>query len=494
MYILGFDAGSSSVKASVVDGGSGQLISSAYYPEKEMKIIALKPGWAEQDPDMWYQNLKQATRKCLASADIAADEIRAIGISYQMHGLVAVDRDLEPIRPSIIWCDSRAVDYGQRAFDELGAEYCFGNLLNSPANFTASKLAWIRENEPQNYEKIHKIMLPGDFIALKLTGEINTTITGLSEGIFWDFARNGISIDLLDYFGFDREIIPDLVQVFSQQGCLSEAAAYDLGLKPGVPVSYRSGDQPNNALSLKVLDPGEIAATAGTSGVIYGISDRDLFDRQSRVNIFAHVNHSAQQKRLGVLACINGAGILNSWMRQITGLRFGYNEMNGMAASVEPGSDGLLIFPFGNGAERLLLNRNTGAIFRNLNLNIHNEAHLFRAVQEGIAFSFRYGIDILKEMGIPVSKINAGNANMFLSPLFAQLIADLSGSTITILNTDGSIGAARGAGIGCGYYNSFDDAFGSVEVVKVVEPDEKSGVIYESIYEQWLTMLQNILE
>ena len=494
MQFIGIDVGSSSVKVSVLDGETGKCLSTAHSPAEEMSINAPQSGWAEQDPVMWYDNLKHATRICLASSGIAAGEIKAIGISYQMHGLVTVDRDLEPVRPAIIWCDSRAVQYGNRAFTEIGEDYCLESLLNSPANFTASKLAWVKENEPHNYERIYKIMLPGDFIALKLTGELNTTITGLSEGIFWDFKRNRVSAELIDHFGFDESILPDIVPLFSSQGFLTRAAAAELGLRQGIPVSYRAGDQPNNALSLKVMEPGEVAATAGTSGVIYAVSDADIIDRQMRVNVFAHVNHSEEKKRLGILACINGVGILNYWMRQVTGMRFEYSEMNRSAASVKPGSDGLLIYPFGNGAERLLLNRDIGAVIRNLNLNIHKEAHLFRAAQEGIAFSFKYGIEILMEMGLSVSKIYAGDANMFLSPLFTQLIADLSGASISIINTDGSVGAARGAGIGCGFYKNIGEAFRGVEIVREVEPDKKGRVIYENIYGQWLTMLKSILD
>ena len=485
MLLLGIDAGSSSVKASVLDGETGECLASAFMPETEMEIIAEKPGWAEQDPSMWWDNLKLAVGKCTAVIGKKADKIGAIGISYQMHGLVVVDRELKPLRRSIIWCDSRAVSYGNKAFEELGKEFCLSHLLNSPGNFTAAKLAWVKENEPHIFGKIYKIMLPGDYLALKLTGELKTSFTGLSEGIFWDFERNEINSELLKFFGFDRSLFPEAVPSFSIQGYLKKDVAAELNLPAGIPVAYRAGDQPNNALSLNVLSPGEVAATAGTSGVIYGVTDQKKYDPYSRVNTFLHVNHTLQSRRLGVLLCINGTGILNSWIKKNSGNGLSYNEMNEMAASVSPGSNGLMILPFGNGAERMLHNKNIGAKIEGLNFNIHTKSHLFRAAQEGIAFSFRYGLDIMKETGIEAGIMRAGAANMFLSPVFREVLACVTGSLIHLYNTDGSLGAARGAGIGCGYYKTEKEAFAGLKSVGVTEPDKKISGTYQEIYEKW---------
>ena len=485
MLLLGIDAGSSSVKASVLDGETGECLASAFMPETEMEIIAEKPGWAEQDPSMWWDNLKLAVGKCTAVIGKKADKIGAIGISYQMHGLVVVDRELKPLRRSIIWCDSRAVSYGNKAFEELGKEFCLSHLLNSPGNFTAAKLAWVKENEPHLFGKIYKIMLPGDYLALKLTGELKTSFTGLSEGIFWDFERNEINSELLKFFGFDRSLFPEAVPSFSIQGYLKKDVAAELNLPAGIPVAYRAGDQPNNALSLNVLSPGEVAATAGTSGVIYGVTDQKKYDPYSRVNTFLHVNHTPQSRRLGVLLCINGTGILNSWIKKNSGNGLSYNEMNEMAASVSPGSNGLMILPFGNGAERMLHNKNIGAKIEGLNFNIHTKSHLFRAAQEGIAFSFRYGLDIMKETGIEAGIMRAGAANMFLSPVFREVLACVTGSVIHLYNTDGSLGAARGAGIGCGYYKTEKEAFAGLKSVGVTEPDKKISITYQEIYEKW---------
>jgi xylulokinase len=491
MYLLGIDLGSSSVKASVIDGESGRLLVSAFYPKEEMKIIADKPGWAEQEPETWWENLKAAIKDCTRQLGQSAERIGAIGISYQMHGLVIIDKNCRVLRPSIIWCDSRAVRYGEDAFKALGKDYCLPFLLNSPGNFTASKLAWVKENEPGIFSQIHKIMLPGDYIAMRLTGEISTTFSGFSEGIFWDFKMNAVSNELMDHYGFHYSLLPDANPSFAVSGRLLGRIAAELGLPGGIPVSYRAGDQPNNALSLNVLEPGEVAATAGTSGVIYGVSDTMKYDPQSRVNTFLHVNHSSANPRLGVLLCINGTGILNSWLRRNTGNKLSYDEMNSQAAEVSPGSEGLYVLPFGNGAERMLGNRNPGAHFAGLNFNTHSSAHMYRAAQEGIAFSFRYGLDIMKETGIDPKIIRAGKANMFLSSIFRETLTDITGATIHLYNTDGSAGAARGAGIGCGFYKTPKEAFSGLEEVGRTDPSLRNEAVNEA-YAGWKGLLESL--
>src|SRR5674476_37755 len=489
MLLLGIDLGSSSVKASVIDGESGKCLATSFSPSEEMKIIALKPGWAEQDTEIWWSNLKIAIANCIRKLGQKKDNIGAIGISYQMHGLVTVDKENKVLRNSIIWCDSRAVGYGEKAMNALGKEYCLSHLLNSPGNFTASKLAWVKENEPGLYARINKIMLPGDYIGLRLTGEIATTYTGMSEGIFWDFLENNVSANLLKYFNFDRKLLPAAAPSFSVSGQLLKSVADELGLPEGIPVSYKAGDQPNNALSLNVLNPGEVAATAGTSGVIYGVTDKKKYDPLSRVNTFLHVNHTHKDARLGVLLCINGTGILNSWLRRNTG-GLSYDEMNNLAEKVSPGSDGLRILPFGNGAERMLGNKETGARIEGLNFNIHSNAHLFRAAQEGTAFSLRYGLDIMKEVGIDPKVIRAGEANIFLSKVFRETLSSVTGSVIHLYNTDGSIGSARGAGIGCGFYKSEKEAFNGLTELGVTEPDKSKSAAYEETYAKWKNLLK----
>lgn len=494
MYLLGIDIGSSSVKASLVDGSSGKCTASAYYPKQEMKITALEAGWAEQAPELWWENLKLAIREVLSVSRIEPKNIEAIGISYQMHGLVVVDKYQKVLRPSIIWCDSRAAAYGNKAFTDLGEENCLSNLLNSPGNFTASKLKWVKENEPELYSRIDKIMLPGDYIAMKLSGDIKTTASGLSEGIMWNFRGNKVADSLLDYYGFEHSFIPEIVPTFSVQSVVHAAAAAELGLAEGTKISYRAGDQPNNALSLNVLNPGELAATAGTSGVVYGVSGEVKYDPLSRVNTFAHVNHTEAANRLGVLLCINGTGILNSWLNKYVGNKaFSYAEMNDMAAKVAIGSEGLSILPFGNGSERVLQNKNIGAQIAGLGFNTHTNAHLLRAAQEGIVFSFRYGMEIMEEIGIHANVIRAGKANMFLSPVFRETLAGVSGATIELYDTDGSVGAARGAGIGSGYYASPKEAFTSLQKLESISPDLSQKSAYENAYHTWKTLLNKHL-
>ena len=487
MKSLGIDVGSSSVKVSLVNMDSGCCEASAFRPKSEAQIIAVRSGWAEQEPESWWNYLKEALAEVMKTSGTDPKDIAAVGISYQMHGLVCVDRDLNVLRPSIIWCDSRAVSYGNKAFEALGEEFCLSHLLNSPGNFTASKLAWVRENEPELYEKIYKIMLPGDYIAMKMTGEVCTTVSGLSEGIFWDFKEGCISGELLDYYGIDRSMIPDIVPTFAEQGRLTASAAAELGLAEGTPVTYRAGDQPNNALSLNVFNPGEIASTAGTSGVVYGVLGDVNYDPQSRVNTFAHVNHTSDQTRLGVLLCINGTGILNSWMKRNVAPELDYSQMNELAATAPEGSDGLSVLPFGNGAERMLGNREVGSSFHGLDFNRHGRAHLLRASQEGIVFSFKYGIDIMEQMGMQVKKIHAGHANMFLSPIFRQTLADVTGAVIELYDTDGSVGAAKGAGIGAGYYKDNNEAFATLEKLAVIHPRTSTALM--DAYSRWKDIL-----
>ncbi len=489
-YLLGFDVGSSSVKASLVNADTGKCAATAFYPEKEAPITAVKAGWAEQEPQMWWNNAKLSLKKIMADAQVKGEDIKAIGISYQMHGLVCVDKELQPLRPSIIWCDSRAVPYGDKAFRHLGAEQCLGHLLNSPGNFTAAKLAWVKENEPELYARIYKVMLPGDYIAMRLSGVPNTTISGLSEGMFWDFKNNSVADFLLQYYGFDKSLISDIVPTFGIQSEVSAEAAAETGLKAGTPITYRAGDQPNNALSLNVFNPGEIASTAGTSGVVYGVLGSVNYDKLSRVNTFAHVNHSDGQTRLGVLLCINGTGILNAWVHRNIIPDMSYAEMNAFAASVPIGSEGVTVIPFGNGAERVLENREIGCSIHGLNFNKHDRAHLVRAAQEGIVFSFCYGMEVMQQMGMDIRKIHAGKANMFLSPLFRDTLAGVSGGTIELYDTDGSVGAAKGAGIGAGIYKDHDEAFATLDKLQVIEPDEAHRSEYLAAYARWKETLK----
>jgi xylulokinase len=493
MYLLGCDIGSSSIKASIVNTESGLTEASEFYPKEEAPIKALRPGWAEQNPDDWWDSLKIAVQGAVRQADIRGEDIKAIGISYQMHGLTLVDKQLKALRPAIIWCDSRAVPYGEEAFRSIGEDYCLSHVLNSPGNFTAAKLAWVKKNEPRLFDSVYKFMLPGDFIAMRMTGEAATTVSGLSEGILWDFRENRVSDEVMKYFGFDAELIPAICPTFGMQGELLESAAAALGLKKGTPVTYRAGDQPNNALSLNVLNPGEIAATAGTSGVVYGVNGNVSCDTRSRVNTFAHVNHSDRQTRLGVLLCINGAGILNSWVkRNVAPEGAGYDELNRLAASVPIGADGLSILPFGNGAERMLENRATACSVCGLNFNIHNRNHIARAAQEGIVFAFKYGMEIMDKMGIDIRVIRAGNTNMFLSPLFREALAGVTGSVIELYDTNGAVGAAKGAGIGAGIYASPAEAFASLKKIEAIEPDVFLADRYFDAYITWKNIINQI--
>ncbi len=483
MLTLGIDIGSSSIKISAYSTSTGETIASTQSPDEEMEMLTPQSGWAEQHPETWITHITVCLQKIKKSIDLA--QISAIGIAYQMHGLVLIDQSGKVLRPAIIWCDSRAVSIGNKASTNLKSSYCQENLLNSPGNFTASKLKWVQQNEKEIYSKIYKIMLPGDYIVYRLTNKITTTISGLSEAILWDFKKEEIAYDLLKYYDINPKLLPDLVSTFSVQGEVTVDAAKEFGLPKGIPISYRAGDQPNNAFSLNVLHPGEVAATAGTSGVVYAVSKYNKADSQSRINTFLHVNHTKTSTALGVLLCINATGIANAWIRKNIAKHLSYEDINNETIKAPIGSDNLLFYPFGNGAERMLCNLETGASFENLNFNIHHQAHLLRSVHEGIAFSFAYGISIMNQNGIATKTIKAGNTNMFLSPVFRETLAAITGTTIQLYNTDGATGAARGAAVGAKIYTDFEEAFIGLKQLKEIKITKDEQKQYQKAYENW---------
>ena len=493
-YLLGYDLGSSSIKLALLDAATGRCLAAVTSPRQEMEIAAPAAGWAEQRPERWWQEVVSASRQLQAAHGFDPALVAGIGITYQMHGLVLLGRAGQVLRPAIIWCDSRAVAIGNQAFAELGEEFCLRNLLNSPGNFTASKLKWVRENEPALYARIHKLLLPGDYLAYKMSGELQTTVSGLSEGIMWNFQRQALAQELLDYYGISRELLPEVVETFAVQGRLTAAAARELGLAAGTPISYRAGDQPNNAFSLNVLQPGEVAATAGTSGVVYGISDAPRADPRSRVNAFVHVNSTPAQPRTGVMLCLNGTGSLNGWLRKLVG-ELSYAQMNALGAQAPIGAENLQFLPFGNGAERVLENRPATAELRGLRFNTHGRAHVLRAAQEGIVFALHYGLDILRATGVPVRRVRAGHANMFLSPLFREAFVNSGDLTLELYNTDAAQGAARGAGIGAGVYAGPAEAFAGLERLLTQEPTPPLQAQYQEAYGRWLDVLtQSVLQ
>lgn len=491
MLLLGIDLGTSSIKVSIIDVDSKTRIVSSQYPETEAEILSEKQGWAEQDPKTWWAYTKMALQKANASKLYDPKDIKAIGIAYQMHGLVVVDEHKEPLRNAIIWCDSRAVDIGNEAMATLAGHGFLASHLNSPGNFTASKLAWVRQYEPAIYAKIHKFMLPGDYLSMCLTGEINSNISSISEGVLWDFQQNKLSDTLLDHYQIDRSLVPDLLPVFSTYGTVLPAIADELGISKEAIVSYKAGDQPNNALSLNVFAPGEVAATAGTSGVIYAVTDQLLYDEHSRVNTFAHVNHSVDQPNLGVLLCINGTGIQNSWIKRMTAQGHDYPAINASASAIPIGAEGVRVLPFGNGAERMLQNHTVHAHIENLDFVRHGEAHLWRAAQEGIAFAFRYGLDILRENGLNPQVIKAGHTNLFLSEVFQQSFAGVTNVPVELYDNDGSVGAALGAGLGANVFRDRKEAFSGIQHYKTIEPVETAR--YDELYAEWKNCLERKL-
>lgn len=489
MYFLGIDLGSSSVKLSVLDADKGSCLSSVTAPDFEMEIKAPEFGWAEQDPELWWQYTKHGIAKLANKYQIDLTKIKAIGIAYQMHGLVLTDADLNPVRPAIIWCDSRAAVLGAQSYLQIGEDYCQETLLGSPGNFTASKLKWVKENQPEILAKAAYMMLPGDYIAAKLSGVAQISTSGLSEGTLWNFKEGRLATEIMEQMDIPSELVPEIVPNFGEQATINSAIAKELGFSSDVKITYRGGDQPNNALSLNVLKPGEIATTAGTSAVIYAVSDQDAFDTQSRINTFLHVNNTPEEKRNGVMVCINGSGICYQWLRKLmsaaTDELIDYEQLNSLAAASEAGAKGLRFYPFGNGVERIFNNKNATSGIQNLNFNMHSASEVVRAACEGIVFAMNFGFDVMKEVGVTGTLVKAGKANLFLSPIFREIFVNTTNTTLELYNTDGAVGAARGAAYGFGYYKTYEEAFENLECLERIEPNPALTKTYADIYNNW---------
>ncbi|MGB5654128.1 MAG: FGGY family carbohydrate kinase [Robiginitalea sp.] len=491
MYFIGYDLGSSSLKTALVDSETGETITVIKTPAEELAIDAPQAGWAEQDPELWWKCICEGTHELLSKTGVTPEAIAGIGIAYQMHGLVTLDAAGHSVRPAIIWCDSRAISIGDQSLEELGETRCQTHLLNVPGNFTASKLRWMQLEEPEAFEKTQTFLLPGDYIAYRLTGKPQTTASGLSEGILWDFQKGEPAYWLLEHWGMPDSLVPEIVPTFGYQAGVNKAGALATGLPEGTPVFYRAGDQPNNAFTLNVLEPGIVAATGGTSGVLYGITDSPEVTELRRFNHFLHVNHTPEHFRIGQLLCINGAGSLYRWLKDQLDVS-GYDHMNALAREIPVGSDGLVCFPFGNGAERMLENKSIGASFSGLEFNRHHKGHLCRAALEGIAFAFRYGMELMEASGVPFKTIRAGNDNLFQSDIFTTTLATLGQTTIELFQITGAVGAARACMVEqLGLEETIKRAAGRDYLATVLPARE--GAAYQKAYLKWKIELQKTL-
>lgn len=436
MAFLGIDVGTSSVKVSIV-GEDGVILASATAPaSSERAINSPNPNWAEQNPEDWWEDAQQAILNLPLEARL---QVEAIGIAYQMHGLVLVDSQFQPVRPSIIWCDGRNIQESQILAESLGLDALENRLLNKPGTLTLAKLAWVAEHEPETLAKAHTFGLPGDFIAYKLTGEWSTTKSGYSEMVGWDF---GASIPFEEGFrkaGWKLPL-PEARPNLEEGAPIQKVIAEKLGLPPSARVTYRAGDQPNNAFGLGVLQQGETAISAGTSGVLYGIGDSSPGLHEG-INRFLHVN-----SQIGVLMCLNGVGSALAFARRTWFQNQSYEALSELASQANP-ENCPYFFPFGNGAERILSERAFSG-FTELDFNRHNLPELARSVFEGIAFAYRLGSEKMEKAGCLSKVVNGTESGLLKSSFFAQLLANELQVELILSEGDGSTAAARGAALG----------------------------------------------
>ena len=487
-YLLGFDVGSSSVKASLVNADSGKCVATAFFPEKEAPIMAVKAGWAEQDPQMWWDNAKLSLKKIMVEAGATAEEIKAIGISYQMHGLVCVDKNLKALRPSIIWCDSRAVPYGEKAFKDLGADQCLSHLLNSPGNFTAAKLAWVKENEPENFKKIKKIMLPKDYLAYKLSGTFCTDYSDASGMLLLDVKNRKWSKEMCDICGITEDMLPKLFDSFEKVGELKHDLAAELGLRDGVVIAAGAGDNAAAAVGTGTVGNNKCNISLGTSGTIFMSSDSFAVDSNNALHSFDHADG-----HFHLMGCMLSAASCNKWwMDEILKTKDYADEQKGID---KLGENHVFFLPYLMGERSPWNNPNARATFTGITMDTTRE-DMTQAVLEGVAFATRDMYEVAKSIGVAPKRtmICGGGAK---SPLWRRMIANILNVEVDVPSCEEGpgMGGAMLAMVACGAYKSVEEAAAAiVKVDKTEKPDPELVAKYEARYQQFKTIYPALAE
>ena len=483
MLFLGIDVGTGGTRAVLIDA-SGKVVAS--YATEHAPFQSAFPGWAEQDPEDWWRATQQAIRAVLVAAACKPADIDAIGLTGQMHGAVLLDAEGNVLRPSLIWCDTRSAPQCDWLHATLGRERVI-ELTCNPAlpNFTLTKILWVREHEPQVFARIARILCPKDYIRFRLSGVYAMDVQEASGTLLLDVTHRRWSQPMAEASGVPMEWLPQLFESAEICAALSTPAAAATGLQAGTPIVAGAGDQGAGAVGMGILKPGSVSATIGTSGVVFAATDQPVRDPLGRLHTFCH----AVAGRWHVMGVTQAAGLSLRWFRDaisagMQGAPASYEQLMALAASAPAGSDGVFWAPYLFGERTPHLDPEVRAAFIGLSAS-HGQAHLVRAVLEGVAYSLRDTFTLFGELGIPVRGVRLGGGGA-RGPLWRQIQADVYGRAVEILTAEegAAYGAALLAGVGAGAWPNVDTACeSSIRVAETIQPDADARDVYERGYQ-----------
>lgn len=486
-YLLGIDIGTSGTKT-VLFNEMGDTIASAIgeYPLYQPHI-----GWAEQEPEDWWQATVDTIKQVLDTSGVNPADIKGIGLSGQMHGMVLLNKEGNVLRSSIIWCDQRTQEECHKITEIIGKERLI-EITANPAltGFTASKVMWVKNHQPDIFEKIYKILLPKDYIRYKLTGEFATEVSDASGMQFLDVPKRTWSGEILNKLGLDYKWMPAVYESQEVSGKVTKKVAQLTGLAPGTPVVGGGGDQAAGAVGNGIVKPGVISSTIGTSGVVFAHMDEVNIDPRGRVHTFCH----AVPNTWHVMGVTQGAGLSLQWMRNNFGAAERelaefldidpYELMTKEAQKAAPGCEGLIYLPYLMGERTPHLDPYAKGVFFGLSAK-HGRNEMIRTVMEGVAYSLRDCLEIIKGMGVSVSEVRASGGGG-KSSLWRQMQADIFNNPITTINSSEgpALGAALLAGVGTEVYNSVPEACeAAIKTISVQQPIEANVNVYDKYYE-----------
>ena len=486
MHFLGIDVGTGGTRAVLVDA-SGKVVASE--SAEHAPFRSTFAGWAEQDPEDWWRAAQQAIRAVLHAANCPAGDVRAIGLTGQMHGAVLLDSQGAVLRPSLIWCDTRSAPQCEWLDATLGRERII-ELTCNPAlpNFTLTKILWVREHEPEVFARIAHILCPKDYVRYRLSGRYAMDVQEASGTLLLDVTHRRWSTEMAEACGIPMKWLPELFESAEVCAEVSQQAAAATGLLAGTPIVAGAGDQGAGAVGMGILRPGSVSATIGTSGVVFAATDRPVRDPLGRLHTFCH----AVPGRWHVMGVTQAAGLSLRWVRDVLGPEFGardqhaalpYEQLLTLAAQAPAGSDGVFWAPYLVGERTPHLDPNARAAFVGITA-AHGQAHLVRAVLEGVAYSLRDTFTLFAELDIPVRGVRLGGGGA-RGPLWRQIQADIYGRPVEILVAEegAAYGAALLAGVGAGQWPDVDTACDNcIKIAEQIEPDPAARFEYEQGY------------